>query len=689
MKITKVFTLFVFSFLISCGINEPKLPVWDTEWTLDLPTKDFVMTEVVDDSLFYADTTDLGIPIITLSISDSTEWERIESSDLAAEGIEDNFTITVGNVELEEAEELQTDTIFVMDILPPQLAAAGDTIPPYSAFQLNPNDSEEEYSHYQSVHVVKGNIWLTFHNDMFLSIESGMVISLYNNDVAAELIGSIVFNSAIAPGQIVSSDPFSIADKTISNKLRISYSIPIAGTDTITYLSDEDKTGGFNTDVHMDKLIVDRAIAKIPDQEVTYQDSVTMPQDDFRISEAVVDQGTITLRLNSHIALSADLNIILPDVQYNGTPKTIQTTIVPGIETVESINLSGCVLSKADNPGAFLDELGFEVTSVIGSDDQMVEINATDSVSVDIETDSLYFSSFEGEVSDISFEIDPDESEGFEGLQDLEPGIRFTDLEMRLVFENEINFGVDMDLHIVGYRYENDVIADSVHINIVETIDPNSVSPQTVIVLNESSSTPSIVDLIAILPTKLKFYGTGTVGGQGSIEVNQGVRALFTIESPLSIDLANAIVQEMEVDTLDENDIDEDTRKTLTQDIQEAAAELVLNNGLPIGAEVIMYLGRNRAQLDEDQITASDSMLIFQGIVEAGQTGTDGYVNQAVESTVSMELSETDLQIFNYIPLYLKQKVVIAPTNGTVRIRQDDKIGIKARIRVKYTVNPE
>jgi len=638
--------------------------------------------------MFYADTTD-GIPIITLSVSDSTEWERIESSDLAAEGIDDNFTISVGNLELEEAEDMQTDTISVMDILPPAFITAGDTIPPYSAFVLNPGDSEEEYNHFQSVHVVEGSVWITFNNYMFLTIAPGMEISLYNNDAGGELIGSILFNSEIPPGQVLTSDRFDLADKTIINMLRVSYSIPIAGTDTVTYLSDEDKAGGFFIDVHMDQLVVDQAIAKIPDQEFNYQDSVALPQDDFRISEAVVDQGAITLRFNNNIALDTDVNILLPDVKHNGNPKIVLTTIVPGIETVEVIDLAGCVLSNSADPGAFLDELGFEVTSVIGSNDQLVEINATDFVSVNVEADSLYFSSFEGEVSDISFDVDPSESDEFDGLQDLEPGIRFIDLEMRLMFENEIDFGVDMDLHIVGYRYENEVIVDSVHINIVESILPNSVSPQTTIILNGSSSTPSIVDLLAILPTKMKFYGTGTVGGPGSIAVNQGVRALFTIESPLSIDISNEIVQEIEVDTLDENDIDKDTQKTLTQEIQEAAAELVLSNGLPVGAEVIMYLGRNRAQLDEDQIMASDSMLIFQGVVESGQTGTDGYVDQAVESTVSMELSETDLQIFNYIPLYMKQKVTIAPTNGTVRIRQTDKIGIKARIKVKYIVNPE
>jgi hypothetical protein len=35
----------------------------------------------------------------------------------------------------------------------------------------------------------------------------------------------------------------------------------------------------------------------------------------------------------------------------------------------------------------------------------------------------------------------------------------------------------------------------------------------------------------------------------------------------------------------------------------------------------------------------------------------------------------------------LKQKFIILPTSGTIRFRQEDKIGLDAMIRVQYTMN--
>ena len=45
MSFNKIITLFAISFLLACSINEPKLPEWDTDWKIYLPTQDFIMGE--------------------------------------------------------------------------------------------------------------------------------------------------------------------------------------------------------------------------------------------------------------------------------------------------------------------------------------------------------------------------------------------------------------------------------------------------------------------------------------------------------------------------------------------------------------------------------------------------------------------------------------------------------------------
>ena len=688
MKLLKICLLLFTALLTACTLNEPKLPSWDTQWGLQLPTTDFVMSEIMDDSTLVADTTQSGIPIISFSTSDTTEWQRIDKSDLAIDELSESYTITVGNIELTDAEELQTDTVNVMDALPPEFAAFGDTLPPYPGF-TEESEATEEYTHYESVHILSGNIWLTFHNEMFLDIDAGMSIKLYNNDGSGTFIGELVFSDSILSGASVGSNILDLSDKTISNKIRLVYLIPIAGTTDSTFLTDEMKQGYYYSDLFMDKLVVDEARAVIPEQEFVYSDSLSIPQEDIQLRRAVVDEGGLVIRLNNNISINAQVQITLPDFVKDGNAKTINTLLIPGAQTVENVPLSGWELINSVDPASIIDNIRIEVSSLIGSDGAIVPISAKDSVTAEVTADSLYFSSLEGEITNLEFEIEPSESESIDFPDDLESGIRLPDLEMRLLFENEIDFPIDLDLHIVGYKIENEQITDSVHINLNSVIQRNSVSQQTEIILNEGSTSPSIVDLLAILPNKIKFYGQATVDGSGSIAANQGMRVEYTISSPLSIDIPNAVTQESEPDTLTEEDLDEDTRDMLTNEITDASAQITLTNGLPVGAEVYLYLALNSSDFETDAIADSSKKIVLHGIIEGADTDASGYVSQPVASTVKFHLSETQLQIFAEPPVFVKQKVIIQPTSGTVRFRQTDKVEIDALLKVNYIINQE
>ncbi len=687
MKSIKIGLLFITALLTACTLNEPKLPSWDTQWGLQLPTTDFVMSEIIDDSTLVADTTQNGIPIIRFSTSDTSEWQRIDKSDLALDELNEAYTMTVGNIELGDADEFQTDTVYVMDILPSELLI-GDTLLPYPDFS-EASEGTEEYSHYESVHILSGNIWLTFHNEMFLNIDAGMSVKLYNNDGSGTQIGEFIFNSPIPTGTSVNSELLNLADKTISNKIRVVYSIPIMGNALPTILTDEMKQGYYFSDMFMDKLVVDEARAIVPDQEFVYSDSLLLPEGDIHLRRAVVDKGGLIIRLNNNISINAQVQITMPDFVKNGNPKTINTLLSPGEQTVENVALDGWELINSVDPASIIDNIHIEVSSMIGSNGAIVPISASDSVTIEIVADSLYFSFIEGDIAKLNFEIEPTESEAIDFPSELESGLRLPDLEMRLLFENEIDFPIDLDLHIVGYRIKNEQVVDSVHITLAEVIQKNSIAPETEIVLNEGSSSPSIVDLLAILPNKIKFYGRATVDGSGSIAANQGMRVRYAISSPLSINIPNAISQESDPDTLTEEDLDKDTRDMLTKEITDARAQIKLTNGLPVGVEVSIYLALNSSDLGSAVIADSSKKIVLHGIVEAGDSDASGYVSQPVVSIINFHLSETQLQIFAQPPVFMKQIVTIQPTSGTVRFRQTDKAEIDALLKVNYIMNQE
>ncbi len=677
----------ILAIVSSCTINEPSLPSWDTDWAVYLPTKDFVMADAIDDSILFADTTSSGVPVISFSLSDSTDWQRIEPSDLAMDTYDDSFNAEIGDITLNDASDIQTDYINVMSQLPPELLAFGDTLPPYSDFELHPNGDTLSYDHFQNVHIKQGHLWLTFHNDMFLTVDSGLTISVFNSENLQTPVGQFVFNQPIHPGVTLTSEPVDLAGKEIGNTLRTQYILPIAGTDTVTVLTDEMKQGGFYMVLSMDKLVVDRASAKVPQQSFIHSDSLEITQDDLRVTSARIEHGSITVALDNHLSINTQVRFELPDFVKDGQAKVVERYLVGGQSQTEIIDLSGYRLINAEHPSQTIDFIHYNINATVDSTDGYVPIKSTDNVAADIHVDSLYLSSFEGELNPITLDIEPQDMNGLDFFKDFNGEIRLSDLEMRLTFDNQVDFPLNFDFYLVGYHQGNANGPDSVGVHIQDVIQKNSVSPQTVLILNGTSQSPSIVDLLAILPTKIKFYGQATISGHGSVSANDGLRARFTVSSPLSIDLQDSISQETSVDSLTSDDLDPDTQDMLTNEVKSAYAQLTMHNALPIGAEVYFYMATDSLQLQSDFIADSTQKMVIHGIVSAAETNASGYVSQATSSVIEVNLTPRQLELFGKPPLYLKQKFIILPTQGTIRFRQEDKIGIDAMVRVQYTMN--
>lgn len=666
----------------ACTINEPKLPKWDTEWTLYLPSDQLVLADAVDDDVLFADTTAENIPILSVQFDDSTEWERIKRTDLSIGAQTSSYDAQIGLIEIEGAQDVETDTIHVGGLLPPELQ--GGILPPYPGFNLNPPSDSVSFTQYEQVHVQTGNLWLTFHNGMFFTLAPGMQIDIFNNTPSGEQIGTIVFVDSIPSGTSAISEKIDLHGKSISNKIRIDYTIPIAGSDTSRVLTaEEQKQDYFYSMLSMDRLVVDQAIAKIPEQSFTEQDSFQVDNSQFRLRSATITEGGGRIELNNQLPLTVSVRMELPEFVKNGQPRVIVQEIPAKQQIQIPLDLTGWSI---ENGGAFVDYIHSLVDATVQATENAVEMNASDFIHADVQLDSLYFASVDGEVNQLDFEIAPVENSDINFLADLEGGVQFPDLEMRLDFENEVDFPVDLDLWVVVRREENGAVVSQDSIHIQETIQKSSVSEHTKIVLDKNYSSPSIGELIGMLPTSIRFYGSADLSGSGGLAVNQGVRVKYEVYSPLSFNIQSEITQENGPDTLD---LDADTRDVLANDIQEAYASVVLTNGIPLGADAYMYIGVDTLDFDNDVISDSTKKMILHGFVTAGETDASGYVSQPTESIVTIPLSRNQLELFNNPQLYSKQVIVVQPTGKTVRFRQADELKFEAMIRLKYRVNIE
>jgi hypothetical protein len=685
----KLFSLAICFLVVTCTIHEPKLPEWDTEWSVHIPSQNFVMDEIINDSTLIAGTDSEGQPIILISVKDSTDWQRITSADLSFDPQNDDFHSEIGDITLGDYDDLISDSLTVRDVLPAELFSLGDTLPPYDSMTVIPPTVLLEYEDYRSALIKEGNMWLTFHNEMFLDIREGLIIEVYTENGEMEYVDRALFSEPIPSGTVVTSELINLENKKIYNKFRLRYIIPLYGSDTPQVLTEDQASSFFYTVLSVDEFIVSEGEAKIPEQSFDDSDAIDISDEDHKIIHARIERGNIRFAIQNRLPLDSNIQLELPNFIRNNQPLIINHRLLSQQDDLLNINLSGYEITNHTNPGSVIEAIDYFAIATVDSTSDFVLVRSTDSILIQVDTDTFYLSSFVGELDTVEVDIDRERIDDIDLLDDVDGQLRLNDLVMRLDFYNEIDLPIQVDLHISGYRRNKStqVVDDSVIIFISEQLLPNRIAPMTTIVLDEQYSNPSIVDLLEILPNEIEFSGNAKIYGQGGVSINDGLRLVYHLESPLNFQISNPIFYSAAVDSITDDDLSEDQRDQIVNDVSNVSAQFTLTNGTPLGFSVKYYLATDSLLLFDEAIVDSSQKIIFQAQVNPGNTGANGYVDTPVQSHVPIALTEKQLNIFNYSPLYTRQEFIITPTEGLVKVRQSDQLTVDAVLKVKILVN--
>ena len=673
--------------IAACSFNQPDVPSWDTSWKLYLPLKNVNLEKIVNDSTLIADTTN-GQPIVKFKLEDSTDWVRVNQEDLSIDGVDEDFSAKIGTIHLKDKSEVNSSPLTLNDLLPPEITAT-DTIPPYPGRVITPDPKEVTYDFYKSAYIKSGSIYLTFHNDLFLTVDSGLTIQLFNNGGDTPVkIADIKFDKPITPFSVVQSNVVDLSDTRISNKFLLKYTIPIQGTDTATVITDEMRNGTIYSVLTIENIEVTEAEAKIPEQSFSKDQQVPFAQDEHKIIKAGIASGTINLDIRNNSNVHTSLHIIIPNIVQNGEPKSIDLDMQPQAQSITPIDLSNCQILNPDAPDQPIDSLAIHVDATVSSNDQIVKISENDGLDIHVTSTSIYFEEIKGILAPIEQEITPetvDNSDMFKNISG--KGLNLDDLRLTLEFDNQIDIPINVHLEITGYHEDGGQV-DSVNMVIDRTIQASSVSPITQLVFDKNSTTPSIVDLMAILPTKVTFRGKATIEGEGSVRVNDGIRSKFLIESPLSYRLTDSIKFKADMDSIKKDDIGQDARDRIANDLSELSLHLNISNGTPISAEVKLILAADSTQMGNDDVPDSTKKMVIKANIEGGQVGADGFVQTPTENEVVIKISHEQAQLFELSPIYLQQTVTLLPTGDKkVIIRTNDQIRLDAYIGLKFRVN--
>ncbi|NOX88716.1 MAG: hypothetical protein GXO77_06800 [Calditrichaeota bacterium] len=685
----KVYLLVVSGLIMfGCSLNEPTLPVWDTSWKIYLPIKNVTMEEIVNDSTLIADTTKSGQPIIKFELKDSTDWERVAQEDLTIQPEEQSFDSKIGSIKLKEKSEVKSTEITLSELLPPEVLAF-DTIPPYPDRTVTPDPKEVTYDFFRRAVIKSGQIYLTFHNDLFVKVNAGMTIDVYNNGSDTPvLIARIVFDKPIEPYAVTQSNVVDLSGKEISNKFLLKYTIPIAGSDTSQIVTAEQKNGTIYSVLTIENIEVSEADAEIPEQTFTRSHFIVLPEQDHKVINAKISQGSITLNIKNQLPIHSNLHIELPDLVKNGNPKVLDIAVNPNQQIVEIIDLKGYELLNSSSPGETLDSIKIDLKATVGSNGEIVTITENDQISTTVNSSKIFLESVTGILARIDQPIDPQVLDNEDLFKDIEgTGLNLEDLQLVLVFENQIDVPLNVNLNIEA-THEDGGATETKSMQISATIERSSVSPTTKIVLDKNYKNPnSIVDLIAILPTKLVISGNAYIEGYGSVAVGQGLRTKYSVESPLSFKLTNPISYKSGIDSIKKEDIDQETRDRLSDDFQNGSFHLLIKNGTPLAADLILVLAADSNQVFTEAIQDSSKKIVIKAELKRGSVGADGYVTAPTPSEVVIKLSEKQTQLFKLSPIYLHQTVTLLPTGDQkVIVRTSDTIELEGYVQLDFTV---
>ena len=144
-----------------------------------------------------------------------------------------------------------------------------------------------------------------------------------------------------------------------------------------------------------------------------------------------------------------------------------------------------------------------------------------------------------------------------------------------------------------------------------------------------------------------------------------------------------------EIDSITYDDLDEDQRDKIVNDLADVSAKFFFVNHIPISGSFKYYMAVDSTELYSDEIANPSKKIVIEADIDPGLKGPDGYVQSAVVSEWNQEFTDQQLEIFNYPTIYTRQELTILSTDGEVKIRQDDSIEIEAILDFKITVNSE
>lgn len=487
---------------------------------------------------------------------------------------------------------------------------------------------------FQFVEISNGTLDIEITNNLAIDI-STLNLRLKNADNQTE-IGVFNFENIATGSSLVES--IQMDGVTMYSELEmeiVELSSDGSGNDPLDQttwvpMSDDDE---LSIEITGAGMVATSGMVKFPTQDGPNDDFVVDMEfeDDAEISLIDLSAGDFVYTYKSDLNTTLDLIIEIEQlVDNNG----MAFSRVINIE-----NTNGQIV-EASYP---IDDYNFDFTNSpnqlivgystdINSTDNFVPYSENDSINLTIGMQDLEFDLVEGYFGQMEEVIDEDVLDlDVSVLEDLASGIRLESPNLRFTSENGMGIPFDIDLDLVG---TNDGESVSLGGPLLE------IAPEETTVTDFNSSNSSLVDLIALSPTEMRYSGTVLSNPNGvtnnTIRPNTDITIGFEMDLPLHLRIEDAVT----TDTLALEFGSDDSNNSSNDMVEAVKLKLHTENEFPLDIAVTMFFSDSTSGAILDSLNFD--------LLEAAAVDADGRTIEphVYDSNVELNADQIDA-LFN------------------------------------------
>ena len=659
-------------FVSGCAVERPSAP--STEFVISIPVANDStrIAEIVRDRSDF------------LQINDATGGMNIRiSSEVGRQDVGDRLQITptansfatqIGNLNI-PGQQAPPISVALSEILG-QEVESGVTLPllPSGDVDVSANVPLENVT---SLTIEEGSLVIDFSNGLPVGLE-GIRLSLIdvgNGDVEVDAVEL----GEVAPNGGSSSGVFVLSGKTISGNLSI------AVTGVTTQATDVLIEGDPSLEIQatLSDLLVSSAFAVIPQQEFSDSQVLSFPDDRIQVTSALIEQGGLILRITNDIEIIMAVELQLDDLKdVNGNPSVfLVDELTPGETQEVRFDLKNTEFSPLDPL-----ELRLSYKVATFESNRPLEIFSTGELKVEAITENLLFERVQGRINRVGLDLPSvEQSVAFpDGLNNVAIG----ETALDIFVTSAVGFLADVELQVVG----TNSFGERGELLVQERFERGD--PSDPVNFKLSISPTDLTDFLNLLPTDMFISSSIQLGDGQEDEV-------ITQEQWVSIDsvvfrtsprLSVLNDTQIEPDAQDITFKDSEIRDKILNNFVGARVITDLENSIPLGVGVRLYVGRTPETVYTDPIitvpnVGSDP---FQAV--AAPVDADGYSSGT--ETVRREIALTAEDVVKFIledddagSLYSGVRVTIPSTGEEVEVLGTDFINIIAGLEVELLLD--